>query len=234
MNIEDIISTLITWTPFLLAGFGWNILIAFTALVLGSTIGVGLAFLKMSTHTIANRTNSVIAECSRNIPTLVLQFYLAVMLPSSVPGWVKTSLALSVAAASFVADNLPPVIRDWQQNQRSKAMLFLPAWTTLFVNLVMTSAGASLIGVNEIVSRCNVVVNATGNTSLLIPIYLYAGLFFLAFCYPLTVAMQQVRKKMVEKDNAKKSVPVPPTISATLPTMIPPEPFNFSATQTTR
>ena len=41
----ETLETLLTWTPFLLEGFGWNVLIAFTAGLIGLAFGVPLAYL---------------------------------------------------------------------------------------------------------------------------------------------------------------------------------------------
>ena len=45
MSIIDTLLTLATWTPYLLSGFGWNILIAFTAMVIGTALGASLAWI---------------------------------------------------------------------------------------------------------------------------------------------------------------------------------------------
>jgi ABC-type amino acid transport system permease subunit len=57
--------------------------------------------------------------------------------------------------------------------------------------------------VSELVSRGNSVVNATANTALLIPIYLYASFIFLVFCYPLTILMRSVKTMMARRVPAR-------------------------------
>ena len=216
MSIIDTLLTLATWTPYLLSGFGWNILIAFTAMVIGTALGASLAWMRLGKSRLASRVSSVITELSRNIPTIVFQFYLAVMLPTQwllpgttwtidIPGWVKASMALSVAVVGFTSDNLRTAISEWRQGRHLTAMLFLPSWTSYLLIIVIASSTASIIGVSELVSRCNTVVNAIGDTRLLIPFYLYASLFFLIFCYPLTLVMARVKTKM----SARLVVPEP-------------------------
>lgn len=216
MSVIDTFLTLATWTPYLLSGFGWNILIAFTAMVIGTALGASLAWMRLGTSRLAVRFSSVVTELSRNIPTIVFQFYLAVMLPTQwllpgttwtidIPGWVKASMALSVAVVGFTSDNLRTAISEWRQGRHLTAMLFLPSWTSYLLIIVIASSTASIIGVSELVSRCNTVVNAIGDTRLLIPFYLYASLFFLIFCYPLTLVMARVKTKM----SARLVVPEP-------------------------
>lgn len=210
MDARDTLAVLLTWTPYLLQGFGWNILIALTAMLLGTVVGGLLAWMRLSRMVFAVRFSSVVTEFSRNIPTIVFQFYLAVMLPNQwlvpnttwvidIPGWVKASLALSVAVIGFTSDNLQSALSEWRKGRHGTALLFLPSWTSYLLIIVIASSTASIIGVNELVSRCNVVVNATGDTRLLIPIYLYASFFFLSFCYPLTLIMNRIKLNMVRR-----------------------------------
>jgi polar amino acid transport system permease protein len=210
MNIQDTLLTLATWTPYLLSGFGWNVLIALTAMVMGTALGSCLAWMRLSKSRLAARISGVVTELSRNIPTIVFQFYLAVMLPNQwllpgttwvidIPGWVKASMALSVAVVGFTSDNFRTAISEWRQGRHSTALLFLPSWTSYLLIIVIASSTASIIGVSELVSRCNTVVNAIGDTRLLIPFYLYASFFFLLVCYPLTLVMTRIKANMAAR-----------------------------------
>ena len=210
MDVRETLAVLATWTPYLLQGFGWNILIALVAMLLGTAVGGVLALMRLSSVPFAVRFSGVITEFSRNIPTIVFQFYLAVMLPGQwllpgtdwvidIPGWVKASMALSVAVVGFTSDNLQKAISDWRQGSHAAALLFVPSWSSYLLIIVIASSTASIIGVNEIVSRCNSVINATGDTRLMIPVYLYASFFFLIFCYPLTLMMGRIKAKMATR-----------------------------------
>ena len=77
-----------------------------------------------------------------------------------------------------------------------RALLFIPGWLNGFIITVIASSNASVVGVDELISRCNNVINASGHTTLMIPIYLYGMLFFLCFCFPLSVAMRFLKKSM--------------------------------------
>jgi len=204
MNHHDTLSELLTWTPFLLEGFCWNLLIALVAMLIGTMLGGALAFLRLSENKRIARSALMLSGFSRNVPTIVFQFYLAVMLPSEwslpatewvlvIPAWVKAAMALSVAVVGFTSDNLMHAITAWRKGEHAAALLFLPSWTSYLLIIVIASSTASIIGVSELLSRCNTVINATGNSALLLPLYLYAGLYFLVFCYPLTLAMRRLR-----------------------------------------
>lgn len=201
------IEALIVWTPFLLGGFAWNILIAASAMIVGTAIGAALAVMRESPRTWLRRSSLGVTELSRNVPTIVFQFYLAIMLPNewqvegsdwviSIPPWVKASLALAVAVVGFTSDNLNVALRDWRKGSHGAAMLFVPAWASYLIIIVLASSTASIIGVGELVSRCNTVINATANTRLMIPIYIYASLIFFLFCYPLIMLLKEVRRRL--------------------------------------
>jgi polar amino acid transport system permease protein len=115
------------------------------------------------------------------------------------PVWLKASLALAVAVVGFTSDNLAVALQEWKNGNHRAAFLFVPSWTSYALIIVMASSTASIIGVSELVSRCNTVINATGNTQLMLPIYLYACLFFFAFCWPLTLLMKRISATLARR-----------------------------------
>lgn len=82
--------------------------------------------------------------------------------------------------------------------RKGAALLFIPSWSSYLLIIVLASSTASLIGVPELVSRCNTIVNATGDSTMLIPTYLYASLIFFLVCYPLTVFLRKVRLDLIQ------------------------------------
>nr|WP_315491334.1 ABC transporter permease subunit [uncultured Rhodoferax sp.] len=204
---SDVLQALWAWTPFLLGGFAINVLIAVSAMVMGTILGWCLALLRLSVKPRVVRVSLLMTELTRNIPTIVFQFYLVFMLPSefklpgtsitvAFPAWLIASAALGIAVVGFTSDNLTKALRDWRQGDHSAAFLFIPSWTSYMLIIVIASSTASIIGVSELVSRCNTVVNATGRTSLMLPVYLYACVLFFLFCYPLTQLMRKVHTRL--------------------------------------
>ena len=221
----EIIKDLVTWTPFLLGGFAMNILISIVAMVIGSALGCGVALLRLSRSRAGQRVALIATELTRNTPTFVFQFYLAFMLPNEValpftalivaiPPWIKASLALALAVIGFCSDNLTPALKGLRRGDDSAALLFIPSWTSYALIIVMASSTASVIGVSELVSRCNTVVNATGKSGLLLPIYLYACVVFVGFCYPLTVLMKLIKTRIATKLLAARPAPPPAPAAA--------------------
>jgi polar amino acid transport system permease protein len=70
------------------------------------------------------------------------------------------------------------------------------SWANYFVIIVMASSTASVIGVSELVSRCNTVINATGRTDMMLWVYLYAMAWFFLFCYSTKVLIRMVSNRL--------------------------------------
>jgi len=206
----EIAKDLWIWTPFLLGGFAMNILISVVAMVIGTSLGWGVALMRLAQSPFWRRVAALLTEMTRNTPTFVFQFYLAFMLPNEftlpytelivgVPPWIKASLALALAVIGFCSDNLTPALKGLRRGDDGAALLFIPSWTSYALIIVMASSTASVIGVSELVSRCNTVVNATGKSELLLPIYLYACVVFVGFCYPLTQLMKLIKTRIANQ-----------------------------------
>ncbi|MEJ0003701.1 MAG: ABC transporter permease subunit [Pararobbsia sp.] len=207
MAIDLILKSLYAWTPFLAGGFIWNVVISLVAMGVGTGCGYLLACSRLSSHKVLSKTGHAMTELMRNAPTFVFQFYLVFMLPSELPlpftalhiplpSWLKASLALALAVAGFVSDNLLRTLRAWQEGSRRDALLFMLNWSNYFVIIVMASSTASVIGVPELVSRCNTVINATGKTDIMLWVYLYAMTWFFLFCFIATTLIRKLSDRL--------------------------------------
>lgn len=203
MAVDLVLRALLSWTPYLAAGFMWNVAISLAALGIGTACGYVLAVMRVSRHDLLSRMGHAATELMRNAPTFVFQFYLVFMLPSTLPLpltsfrvplplWIKAALALALAVAGFVSDNLPRVLLAWREAHHHDALLFMLNWGNYFVVIVMASSTASVIGVPELVSRCNTIVNATGNTDMMLWVYLYAMTWFFLFCNLATTLIRKL------------------------------------------
>ncbi|MDG4550338.1 MAG: ABC transporter permease subunit [Candidatus Contendobacter sp.] len=208
MTPAEIIHVLVVWTPFLAGGFLWNILISLVAMAIGTVLGAVLARLRLSGRKSLARTGLAVTELTRNIPTFVFLFYLAFLIPVefkisdeiyAFPAWLKASLALSVAVVGFVSDNLLVAWQHWRNDNHPAALLFVPSWTMYLVIIVMASSTASVIGVGEIVSRCNIVIAAVSGEEMMVWVYLYAIGYFFGLCFPLNWAMGRVKKRLLAR-----------------------------------
>ncbi len=208
MTAGEAAKMLWTWTPFLGQGFLWNILISAVTMAIGTPLGLMLARLRLS----ESRIGTALTAAARLPPTFVLIYYLAYVLPPqvtvgevslSLPGWLKASLALSVAVAGFVSDNALSAFRHHRRGETVEALYFIPAWTTYFLIIVMASSTASVIGVPEIVQRANTVIAAVGEPGAIIWVYVYTMLWFLAFCWPLARLMGHAKERLATRAGSR-------------------------------
>lgn len=223
MGALEIVSTLWTWTPFLAQGFVWNLTITAVCMTVGSLIGAALAFARAGSGMVPQRMSNATTEIARNLPTFVLLYYLAFMLPVEVvvggtvypiPPWVKACIALSIPVAAFMSDNLSTAIRDWRAGNHSAALVLVPNWFTYLFITLMTTSTTSVIGVPEIVNKCNTIIAAQGHSDLILWMYLYAMLWFFAVSFPLSLSMNALKRaimRRVEKDKAAGTAPAAPS-----------------------
>lgn len=199
----DTLNTLLTWLPYLLGGFLKNIHIALLAMAIGSVLGALLALLRFSPKRSIQLSVDATTSFFRNVPTLVILFYLATLLPNHwtlMDGFViplspslKASLALASSPLGFTAWNLFASIENWKKGDHHAAMLFIPNWMGAFLVTTLASSVSSLVGVDELVGRSNSVINATDNRYM-IPVYLLAMCMFFGFCFSVSALLGQLRR----------------------------------------
>ena len=209
--MPNVIDVLITWTPYLAVGFGWNILVSLVAMAIGTAFGIALAAMRGGRVRRVSQGAGALTMLAASAPTFVMLFYLAYMVPGSfailgmtviVPVWLKASLALSIAVAGFVSDNAFAALRHLRRGQTTEALLFLPSWTNYFLIIVMASATASVIGVPEMVFRVDTVIAALGQPQLSFWIYLYAMGWFLAFAGVVALVMRFAHVRRRDASNS--------------------------------
>lgn len=198
------LSLLVTWTPFLLRGFMWNVSIAVCAVALGSGLGAGLAWLRIQKTGALSACAARASTTLGAVPTLALIFYAVFVLPGEftlpgttvtvlIPQWVKAVIGLSAAPLSFTSESLVVAHRAWAKGDIDAAMLFIPTWINVFLISFVASSASSLVGVSELVSRCNTVIAATG-TGVMVPVYLYCSLYFVATSLLFTALIRKFKQ----------------------------------------
>ncbi len=201
MTAQETVDVLWAWSPYLAEGFGWNIIVSLVAMAVGTIVGLGLALLRGGAHWSVRHSGSAVTTLARNAPTFVMLFYLAYIIPTeftlfgaavTFPAWIKASLALGIAVAGYVSDNALAAIRHLRRHEIAEALLFVPAWTSYFLIIVMASSTASVIGVPELVRRADTVIGAVDKVGLALWVYLWAMIWFLGFSLLLTFGMNRL------------------------------------------
>ena len=206
MNAETV-ELLASWTPYLLQGFLWNVLIAVCAVSLGSALGAGLAWLRVHHTGRLGRLAERVSHFLRGVPTLALIFYVVFVLPGEfelpgteitvqVPQWLKAVLGLCASPLSFTSESLVVSYRAWQKGDIGAALLFIPNWINVFLISFIASSASSLVGVSELVSRSNTVIatSAAAGHNVMVPVYLYCSLYFVVTSLLFTAAIRKFKQ----------------------------------------
>lgn len=183
------IAEVLPHTSYLAAGFAMNLIISAIAMGVGTIIGIGFGRLRHGGVTLLDAPSRLATNICRNVPSFVLLFYMASMIPSeldlggniyAVPLWIKASLALIFPVIGFCSDQSLGYFQQRAAGSPGARETFVIAWTQYFLIIIMASATASVIGANEIVGRANTVISQQSDDRLMLGIYLYVSLWFLA------------------------------------------------------
>jgi polar amino acid transport system permease protein len=210
-----VIATLARWTPLLLRGFGFNILISFFAMAIGTVLGACLGIGLISLAGSVRRFSWLLTQFFRNAPWLVLLFFTMFMLPFQfrignlvipLPDWIKAVLGLALPVMANVGEIVRGAVLSIPSGQweAAESLAFsrhqqvwtiilpqcvkrmLPPWMNLYAILTMSTVLASIVGVNEVMTLAGQVEAAEGGrTDLLAPLYGWILLWFFLYSYPI-------------------------------------------------
>jgi polar amino acid transport system permease protein len=187
--LADIIRALWSWTPFLAGGFALNLVVATLAMLLGTAIGTGLGRGRQTRRRWARGLAEAATGLCRNVPSFVLMFYVALVLPVEVdwggvlvtlPLAAKATLALTIPAIGFASDQFLALMRQRRHGQEGTGATYLVSWLQYFTIILMASSTASVIGADEVVGRANLVIATHDDPAFLLATYGYVSLWFLA------------------------------------------------------
>lgn len=223
-DTPSLLATLIKWTPLLLSGFALNIAISFIAMAIGTVLGTFLGLLLISHSHLSRGFAWFMTQFFRNAPWLVLLFYCMLLIPFEIrigntiialPAWLKATFGLSLAVMANVAELVRGAVLSipYGQWEASEALAFtrrqtlwmiilpqcvkrmLPPWMNLYAILVVGTALASVVGVNEAMTLTGDILAAENRSELLVPMYLYLLLLFFVYCYPIARATVALEKR---------------------------------------
>jgi len=210
----SILATLWKWTPLLLRGFLFNLLISAIAMALGTLVGLFLGFAQISLVPPLKKGAWLTTHFFRNAPWLVLLFYCLFLLPFQVtvlgltfpiPDWIKATFGLSLPVMANVSEIVRGALQSIPTTQwESAASLaftrrqtlwmiilpqcikrMLPPWMNLYAILTMATVLTSIVGVNEMMSLTRQALSAENRPGLLLAFYSYVLFWFFLYCYPI-------------------------------------------------
>jgi len=222
---EGIVAVLIKWTPLLLEGFVFNILISFLAMAIGTLVGAFLGIWQISLLPPLRAGSWLVTQFFRNAPWLVLLFFCMFLLPFQIklfglviplPDWTKATFGLALPVMANVSEIVRGAIQSIPSGQWESAeslaftrrqtlwMIILPQcvkrmippWMNLYAILTMATVLASVVGVSEVMTLTGEALSAEGGrTDLLVPFYSYILVWFFLYCYPIALWTSRLERR---------------------------------------
>jgi len=210
----SIMATIWKWTPLLLRGFLFNLLISALAMAIGTIVGMFLGMAQVSLVAPVRRSAWFATHFFRNAPWLVLLFYCMFLLPFQfkvfgmtipLPDWIKATVGLSLPVMANVSEILRGAMQSIPTGQweSAESLAFtrrqtfwmiivpqcikrmLPPWMNLYAILTMATVLTSIVGVSEMMTLTRQALSAENRPGLLLPFYSYVLLWFFLYCYPI-------------------------------------------------
>ena len=180
--MHDLIIFLIDKTPYLAGGFLVNVIISVGAMLMGTGLGTIIA-LPIARHwRVVRWLSGLSVNLSRNVPSFVLMFYIAFILPDeivfgdtviAISPEIKAAIALVLPVLGFAADQFLGLVRGSGTFQN-----YLASWIQYFLIILMASVTASVIGADEVLSRANKLISTRSELYILIGTYTYVAIWF--------------------------------------------------------
>lgn len=214
-----------TWSPLLLQGFVFNLVISAAAMIIGTAAGVPLGIAQTSAWRPVRMGSWLLTQFFRNSPWLVLLFLCMFLLPFRItifgvtiplPDWLKAILGFALPVMANVSEIVRGAIQSVPTSQWESAeslgftrrqtlaqiilpqslKRMLPPWMNLYSLITMSTVNASVVGVSEMITLTNDVLAAEGSRpSLLAPLYGFALVCFFLYCYPIARWTQSLESR---------------------------------------
>lgn len=193
---------------YLLEGLRMTISVSVIAIVLSFAIGAILGFLRYTQLKIISPVLGVIIDIIRNLPLLLIIFFMYFGLPNVLGVRLNTITAAIIALTVFESAMLAEIIRSGiaavdrgqMEAARSNGLSYLqamwsiilpqalrqmvPALVSQFVSLVKDSSLATIILLPELMYHAQVIYGQ--NTNYLIPMFVALALMYFTICFLLS------------------------------------------------
>lgn len=195
--------------------------LTFCAVVLGTTAGVGIAFLRRSRNPLLHYFAKTYIEFFRAIPVLVLLIWIFYVVPILF-GWRISAffvavLALSLHLAAFVAETVRAGLASIPFSQSEAGLALgmtdrqvmlrivapqairhmLPNLMGLYIAELKNSSLASIIAVNELLHRANITISETFRP---LEIYTTVAVVYLMIILPLVYLSRLAERRFTKHD----------------------------------
>ena len=200
----------------LLLAARWTLLLSAIAFAGGGILGLALLVLRVSRSAASREAVKLYIELFQGTPLLMqlfLVFFGLPLLGVDVSPWLAATVSLSLYASAYLVEIWRGCVESVPQGQwdasASLGMRYLtqlrlvilpqalrlavPPTVGFLVQLVKSTALASIIGYSELTKTAQILTNATFQPFI---IYTLVALIYFAMCYPLTAAARALERRL--------------------------------------
>ena len=214
MGDANVLARVLDWMPFVLTGFGLNVLMSLLAIAIGTAVGTFLGLGQLSRPLIIAVPSRLATQLFRNAPWLVLLFYCIFLMPYQVsiggsvivlPSWLRATIGFSFPVAANFSEIVRGAVNSVPRGQWEAAealgygrqsTLFriilpqcvtrmIPPWMNLYALLLTATPLSVIVGVEEALGRTQAAVQALSDSRMLIPMYLALLAMFFIYAWPI-------------------------------------------------
>ncbi|WP_245571505.1 amino acid ABC transporter permease [Neorhizobium alkalisoli] len=218
-------AVLLRWMPYILEGFGLNLVMSCLAMVLATLFGVPLGIAQQSQSAFVRLPAQAVTHLFRNAPWLVVLFSVMYLIPANgnflgqhveIPDWIKATFAFSLPVMGNISEIVRGAIRSiptgqWESASglalsRRQTMIHIilpqcvkrsiPSWMNWYALLTLSTPMAAILGVREAVGSAQAAMEAGGGRpDFLIPFYLFLLCLFFLYIYPIARLTKKLERK---------------------------------------
>jgi len=212
------LATLVRWVPFILKGFGLNLVISVFAMAVGTLLGVAVGLMQISRRGAIRGPAWFVTHLFRNSPWIVILFVVMNLLPFEIPWpdggtvlippWLPAAFAFSLPIMANVSEIVRGAVNSiphgqWESGEslafsRGQVLRWvilpqcirrsLPPWMNWYALLTLATPIASIVGVQESLGNVHAAMEAAGGRPDLLMPF-YLFLLCLFFAYIYPIAI---------------------------------------------
>jgi len=194
-----------------LEGFKYTIIASLIALVASFVLGTIIAVMRIAPLKIVNVIGTVYVEFIRNIPLVVIVFFIFIV--AGISGTAAGVLGLTIYAAAFIAEAIRAGIMAVPKGQleaaRSSGLTYgqamrfiilpqaikivIPPLGNQFINLVKNSSVLGIVAGFDLMYQADLV---SSRTYVVFDVYIFVALFYLVLTIPLSLGVGYLEKRL--------------------------------------
>ncbi|MFJ8234857.1 amino acid ABC transporter permease [Ureibacillus sp. NPDC094379] len=201
-------------------GFKNTLFVSFLALIGSFILGTILAVFRIAPIKPLNWIGSIYVEFIRNIPLLIILFFIFTGLPVfeiRLSGFVAGTLALMIYTAAFIAEAIRAGILSVPKGQmeaaRSSGLTYtqamahvilpqaikivIPPLGNQFINLVKNSSILTIVAAGELMYQGDLI---SSRTYVIFDVYIFVAILYLVITLPLSYGVNRLEKRLAKSN----------------------------------